>query len=90
MLLSQLLSQLEVSLLEVHQHQPSTSLLGHPAVLHFSLVQEQHQHLEVRPQDRACSALALGLLPHGPEPAGCDDRGELDSFKWVGLFKSEK
>ena len=28
----------EVSLLEVHQHQPSTSLLGHPAVLHFSLV----------------------------------------------------
>lgn len=28
----------EVSILEVHQYQPSTSLLGHLAVLHFSLV----------------------------------------------------
>jgi hypothetical protein len=28
----------EVSILEVHQHQPSASLLGHLAVLHFSLV----------------------------------------------------
>lgn len=54
-------------------------------------VQEQHQHLVVRPQDRACSALALGLLPHGPESTGCGDRGELDSFiKCVGLFKSEQ
>ena len=28
----------EVSVLEVHQHQPAASLLGHLAVLHFSLV----------------------------------------------------
>jgi len=53
-------------------------------------VREQHHHLEVRLEDRACSASALGLPPHGPEPAGCVDRGELDSFKWVGLFKSEE
>jgi hypothetical protein len=54
-------------------------------------VQDQHKHLEVRPQDRACSALALGLLPHGPVPPGCGDRGELDSFiKRVGLSKSEQ
>jgi hypothetical protein len=60
-------------------------------VFYMFQVQEQHQHLEVRPQDRACSALALGLLPHGPVPPGCGDRGELDSFiKWVGLFKSQE
>lgn len=60
-------------------------------VVHVFQVQEQHQHLVVRPQDRACSALALGLLPHVPEPTGCGDRGELDLFiKCVGLFKSEE
>jgi hypothetical protein len=33
--------------------------------------------LEVRPQDRACSASALGLLPHGFVPPGRGD--EIDS-----------
>jgi hypothetical protein len=40
-------------------------------------VQGQLRCSEVRPQDRACSALALGPLPHGLVQPGCGD--EIDS-----------
>jgi hypothetical protein len=54
-------------------------------------VQGQLQYLEVRPQDRACSASALGLLPHGFVPQGCGDRDRHNWYiNWEGFCKSEE